>query len=100
MLRGRTRWQRVNGELGIAGVAMPPEQIVALTAICSLLALLMIKVVFGSLLIALLVAAVIPIVVRSIVKRKLVKQRKLFAEQLADNLQVLASALRAGHSFV
>jgi len=34
------------------------------------------------------------------VKRKLEKQRKLFAEQLPDNLQVLASALRAGHSFV
>jgi tight adherence protein B len=32
--------------------------------------------------------------------RKLERRRKAFAEQLPDNLQVLASALRAGHSFV
>ena len=100
MLRGSTRWQRFKWELGIAGVTMPSEQIVALTVIGSLVAALMINVVFGSLLVALAVALAIPLTVRSVVKRKLAKQRKLFAEQLADNLQVLASALRAGHSFV
>ena len=100
MLRGSTRWQRFKWELGIAGVTMPSEQIVALTVIGSLVAALMINVVFGSLLVALAVAVAIPLAVRSVLKRKLVKQRKLFAEQLADNLQVLASALRAGHSFV
>jgi tight adherence protein B len=34
------------------------------------------------------------------VRRKLKSVRDDFAEQLPDNLQVLASALRAGHSFV
>jgi tight adherence protein B len=100
MLRGSTRWQRFKWELAIAGVTMPSEQIVALTVIGSLGTLLMIKVVSGSLIVGLLVAGVIPFAVRSVLKRKLAKQRKLFAEQLADNLQVLASALRAGHSFV
>src|SRR5205823_3491306 len=32
--------------------------------------------------------------------RRPARQRRLFAEQLPDNLQVLASALRAGHSFI
>jgi tight adherence protein B len=100
MLRGSTRWQRFKWELGIAGVTMPSEQIVALTAIGSLLAALMIKVVFNSLTVGLLIALVIPFAVRSVVKKRLAKQRKLFAEQLGDNLQVLASALRAGHSFI
>ncbi len=100
MLRGSTRWQRFKWELGIAGVAMPSEQIIALTTIGSLLTALMIKIIFNSLAVGLLVAVVIPFAVRSVLKRKLAKQRKLFAEQLADNLQVLASALRAGHSFV
>ena len=100
MLRGSTRWQRFKWELGIAGITMPSEQIIALTAIGSLVAALMIYVVFNSLIGAILVAVAIPFAVRSVVKRKLAKQRKLFAEQLADNLQVLASALRAGHSFV
>ena len=42
----------------------------------------------------------IPLAVRSYLKRGLARQRRLFAEQLPDNLQVLASALRAGHSFI
>jgi tight adherence protein B len=36
----------------------------------------------------------------SIVQSKLRKKRAAFAEQLPDNLQVMASAMRAGHSFV
>jgi tight adherence protein B len=100
MLRGSTRWQRFKWELGIAGVTMPSEQIVALTVLGSLVAALLINVVSGSLIVALLVALVIPFAVRSVVKKRLAKQRKLFAEQLGDNLQVLASALRAGHSFI
>jgi tight adherence protein B len=79
---------------------MPPEQIVFLSGIGSLLALLFIKFIFGSLFVGMIVAVVIPFGVRSLLKRKLAKQRKLFAEQLPDNLQVLASALRAGHSFI
>jgi tight adherence protein B len=100
MLRGNTWWQRFKWESEIAKVQMPPEQIIVLTAIGSLLALLAIKLITGSLLVAVVVAAAIPLGVRSLLKRKLAKQRKLFAEQLPDNLQVLASALRAGHSFI
>ena len=47
-----------------------------------------------------LVALVIPFGVYQSISRRLRKVRKTFAEQLPDNLQVLASALRAGHSFV
>jgi tight adherence protein B len=100
MLRGATFWQRFGWELEIAKVAMPREQIVVLTAVGSLLSVLAIKVLFGSLLIGLVIALTIPLAVRSLLKRKLEGQRKLFAEQLPDNLQVLASALRAGHSFI
>jgi tight adherence protein B len=99
-LRNSTFWRRFGWELEIAKVTMPPEQIVVLTGIGSLLALLFIKLVSGSLLAALAIAAVIPLGVRSLLKRALAKQRKLFSEQLPDNLQVLASALRAGHSFM
>jgi tight adherence protein B len=99
MLRGSGFWQRFRWELEIAQVGMPPEQIIVLTAIGSLLSLLLVSII-GSLLIAVVVAISIPLMVRSLLKRKLARQRKLFAEQLPDNLQVLASALRAGHSFI
>jgi tight adherence protein B len=42
----------------------------------------------------------VPFVVRALLKRKLRKTREAFADQLPDSLQVLASALRAGHSLI
>jgi tight adherence protein B len=45
-------------------------------------------------------ALAVPFVVRAAIKRKVARERRLFGEQLPDNLQVLASALRAGHSLV
>jgi tight adherence protein B len=99
-LRGSSRWRRFRWELEIAKVTMPPEQIVVLTAVGSLLALLMVNFVIGSLLVGIIIAVAIPFGVRSLLKHQLARQRKLFAEQLPDNLQVLASALRAGHSFI
>ena len=41
-----------------------------------------------------------PLAVRSYVRTLLQRKRNAFAEQLPDNLDVLASALRAGHSLV
>jgi tight adherence protein B len=100
MLRSSSRWKRFKWENEIAKVTMPPEQIVMLTLIGMLLTLFIVKFLFGSLLLAVAIAITIPFGVRNLLKRKLARQRKLFAEQLPDNLQVLASALRAGHSFI
>ncbi len=41
-----------------------------------------------------------PFGVRAWILNKVTRKRKAFAEQLPDNLDVLASALRAGHSLV
>jgi tight adherence protein B len=100
VLQGSTRWKRFKWELGIAKVSIPAEQIAILTGVCMLVAFLLINFVTGSLLVAIVIAGVVPLAVRSVLKRMLAKQRKLFAEQLPDNLQVLSSALRAGHSFI
>ena len=42
----------------------------------------------------------IPIAVRLVIRYQATKTRRRFEEQLPDNLQVMASALRAGHSFI
>src|SRR5262249_45816917 len=42
----------------------------------------------------------VPLIVRAVIKGRIVRKRKVFANQLADNLDVLASGLRAGHSLV
>jgi tight adherence protein B len=100
MLRGSGWWQRFRWEMEIAKISMPPEQIIVLTVVGSFLVLLLIKFLVGSLLVGIVFAIAIPLGVRSYLKYQLARQRRLFAEQLPDNLQVLASALRAGHSFI
>jgi tight adherence protein B len=78
-------------------VSLP--QILALTALAT--------VVVGSLLVAAtgsplaaLPALCVPVVARLVIKALVDRQRRAFDEQLPDNLQVIASAMRAGHTFV
>jgi tight adherence protein B len=71
-----------------------------LTLLASLMSFLFIEYFFGSLIVAIIFALAIPFGARSLIKRDLAKKRAQFGEQLPDNLQVLASALRAGHSFI
>jgi len=49
---------------------------------------------------AALLALVIPVVIRRVILSKAQQKRKAFDEQLPDNLQVMTSAMRAGHTFV
>ena len=42
----------------------------------------------------------VPLAARSVIRYRATRARRRFEDQLPDNLQVMASALRAGHSFV
>jgi tight adherence protein B len=95
----RTRWwARFKEELEIAEVQVSAVSIVVVTGAITLLAMWILYG-LGGLLFA-WIALFIPFMVRWFLKRKLTRRRRQFAEQLPDNLQVLSSALRAGHSFV
>ncbi|HEX5469322.1 MAG TPA: type II secretion system F family protein [Gaiellaceae bacterium] len=91
-------WERFKEELEIAEIRLSAPQILVLTA-CGTFVLMWLAYALGGLLFAPLALA-LPLVVRAFLKRKLHRRRALFAEQLPDNMQVLASALRAGHSFI
>jgi tight adherence protein B len=83
-------------DLEIANSDWTATRVVLLTCIATVLAfilLLVIAPVFS------ILAFIVPFISRSMVKRRLKKVRDAFADQLAPNLQVLASALRSGHSF-
>jgi tight adherence protein B len=92
-------WARFKETVELAQIRIPALHIVLWTAAMTLAAMWLFAVVGGSPLFA-VPAITIPLVVRALVRTKLERRRKQFAEQLPDNLQVLASALRAGHSFV
>jgi tight adherence protein B len=93
----KTRWwAKFQEDLEIAGITIVPAQIVVATVFGTVVA----AIVFGLLWPPLVIVAfAVPLCVRAVIHRKLKKVRDDFLEQLPDNLQVLASALRAGHSF-
>jgi len=91
-------WPAFVEKLDIGRVRVAPQKLLTWVAVVTLVTLALLALVTGSPLIALL-ALGIPLIARSLLERRVAKQRKLFIEQLPDNLQVMASAMRAGHSF-
>jgi tight adherence protein B len=94
----QSSWERFEETLEIADIKMEPELIVALTFGATGLTFLLLYAVTGSPWWGLLALAV-PFIVREWIMRTLKQRRERFAEQLPDALQVVASALRSGHSF-
>ena len=91
-------WQRFDETLEIARIEVAPEALIVATLVATVLVFVFILAVTGSALWALFALGV-PYLAREWVLRALRKQRSRFAEQLPDALQVIASALRSGHSF-
>ncbi|HKD93815.1 MAG TPA: type II secretion system F family protein [Gaiellaceae bacterium] len=91
-------WTRFEETLEIAEIKIEPEWIVAGTFALTALTFLLVYAATGSGWWALF-AFVIPYLSREWVVRTLARRRNRFAEQLPDALQVIASALRSGHSF-
>jgi tight adherence protein B len=90
-------WARFEEVLEIADINTSPEMIVAGTFAATALTFLLILAITGSYLWALFALGV-PYIAREWVLRTLAHRRNRFAEQLPDALQVVASALRSGHS--
>jgi len=82
----------------IARVEVAPQKLVAMVAVATALVFALLTLISGTPVVGLL-ALVVPLVARTILERRVAGQRKKFIEQLPDNLQVMASAMRAGHSF-
>jgi Flp pilus assembly protein TadB/Mg-chelatase subunit ChlD len=83
-------------DLEIADSSWSAHQVVIGTAIVTLalcLILALVSPIFA------VIGLLTPLAARGIVRRRLKQVRDQFAEQLPPNLQVLASALRTGHSF-
>jgi tight adherence protein B len=91
-------WQRFKEILKLAEVDIPPVQLLMGTLILTLfVAWFMATFVSG---ILVLVGLAVPLLVRGLILYRIEKRRRAFADQLADNLDVVASGLRAGHSLV
>jgi tight adherence protein B len=84
-------------KLDVGQITIPAERLLAWTTLGTVGFLLLLSFI-GSPVLGLLALGV-PLGVHLTIERRVRKQRDLFTEQLPDNLQVIASAMRAGHSF-
>ena len=98
-VEGHRWWQSFEHDVELAGFKASPAAIAGWTVVAGILGSIAVAIVFQSLL-GLLVGVVAPFVTRAVVQRRISKIRASFAEELPDNLEVLAGALRAGHSLI
>jgi tight adherence protein B len=91
-------WDRLAETLELADIRATPLQFVLFSAVVTILTVLILGLIFG--LIGILIGAGTPFLIRGIVLRRVHTKQRTFGEQLPDNLEVLASALRGGHSLV
>lgn len=92
------RWRRFSETVELADVGVTPAALALWTGIAMVAFGWYLGAATGHPALIVLVVAV-PLGVRLFVVSRLTARRRAFEEQLPDNLQVLASALRAGYSF-
>jgi tight adherence protein B len=92
-------WDRYCLLLDVGRTRVAPRRLLLITGFATVLVATLIAVVTGRPALG-LIGLLAPLPVREVVRLRARRQRTLFADQLADNLQVVASALRAGHGFV
>lgn len=94
---GQKWWQRFESDVELGAFRLSALAIAGWTIVGGILASLVAAIVLQSLW-ALLIGLAAPLVTRFVVSRRVTKKRKDYSEQLPDNLDVLAGAMRTGHS--
>jgi tight adherence protein B len=90
-------WARLERDLELARLTVTPRRVAGIS-LAGTLSVAFVAFLLSAPLLALFALAV-PLVAHAIVRRKVKAVRNEFAEQFPGSLQVLASALRSGHSF-
>ena len=90
---------RLRIEMEVADINLGIEQLAVLTVVVAILVGWLLDASTHSPVAALL-ALLVPFAAQGVIKMLAGRQRRAFSEQLPDNLQVVASAMRSGSSFV
>jgi tight adherence protein B len=93
------RMERLAESLELARMDVTPGRFILNTSLATILFAVVTSMIFGPLF--LFVSLILgPLVARGIVRHNMEKQRRLFADQLADSIQAVTSSMRTGNSFV
>jgi tight adherence protein B len=98
-LSGVKLWERLREDLDVARLEITAERLSLIVLLGTFAVTWTVPTISGTPATA-VIGLTVPIGARMLVSFKAQRQRKAFEEQLADNVQVIASAMRAGHSFV
>lgn len=98
-MAGHRRWQAFERDVELGGSKYTAIGIAGSSLIAAILTSLVVAFALQSLW-GLLAGLIVPFATRAFVGRQVQQKRSAFAEQLPDNLDVLAGALRAGNSLV
>jgi tight adherence protein B len=93
-------WAQFKEDVEIARFERSPVELVASCILVTVSLMLVFVLALGTPVLAVLTLLFGPLALRLTVQRKLHKQRELFAAQLPNHVQELASTMRAGHSLV
>jgi tight adherence protein B len=93
------RWKLLATEMDVAGITLSPQQLLVVTVVLSLVVAWIGWFEVGGPL-GLVAAPLVPVAADFLIRHLADRQRRLFDEQLPDNLSVVASAMRAGQTFV
>jgi len=97
--RSNDGWiDRLQNDMSIAGITMSARSLLLFSLIGGFAAGVVVSLLIGSP-IGLLAIVFGPLFARSFVNARLRRRRKTFGDQLPENLDVMASGLRSGHSF-
>jgi tight adherence protein B len=86
-------------ELELAGLRVTPGNLVVTVAAVAVTAFSVIALLSGNFALGILVALLVPVGTKLFLRIKTDRRRRLFMKQLDETIQMIASALRAGHSF-
>lgn len=89
---------RLQNDMTVAGIGMSPRMLLLLSVVGGFALGVLLSLVIGSP-IGILAIVVGPLFARAWVNGRLRKRRQTFADQLPENLDVISSGLRSGHSF-
>ena len=101
--RGETKsflvkwWTRLERNFEIGEISITPQMYTLVMFAGTLLAAIVLTAIASPLIV---LAALVPVFLNSWVKRRVKRVRDTFADQLPEMLQLLASALRSGHSLI
>lgn len=98
-MAGQQWWQAFEKDVELSGIGASAVTIAGWTLMGSVLTSLVTALALQNLL-GLLAGLAVPFVTKFVVTNRVSKKRRAFGEQLPDNLDVMAGALRAGHSLV